>query len=531
MTTQELPSAQQVVARPALRPPAVLRDRRWVFGLTILALALRAPNLGRAYWVDEGITVGISSHHLTAIPGLLRQDGSPPLFYVLLHFWMELFGRSEVATHLLPLAISLLAIPLAYWAGRELFERRAGLAAAALVATNPFMAWYSTETRMYPLVVALSIAGVTFAWRAVRDRRLRDAGAAVLTYTLLLYTHDWGIYLSAVTAGVLLGLALFRGDRRLAVGVAASSGITLLLWLPWLPFFIDQARNTAAPWAISPAIGDFFADPSSALGGTLGFLIAPLLAAGVLWARQGRPLPYGSLARLLCAIGVLCALAGFLGAQLEPSWTERYLAVIVGPLLLAAAGALASSRRGATVIVAVCVLLAGWSATGAVLPNPNAKYAKSNVAALAKAVAPMLKPGDIVVLTQTEQLAVLAHYLPRGLIYVTPTGPAADPFVVDWRNLVARLQAAEPCQAVAPTVDSALPGTQVLEVDPARQVGSSGSVWSKAVKAQVTKVDAFLASDPSLTPEVAYGPALSPRPFSPVKAILYSKLAGAGACR
>ena len=31
--------------------------------------------------------------------------------------------------------------------------------------------------------------------------------------------------------------------------------------------------------------------------------------------------------------------------------------------------------------------------------------------------------------TQTEQVAVLEHYLPPGLHYVTPTGPVADPTV------------------------------------------------------------------------------------------------------
>ena len=33
-----------------------------VTALTVLALVLRVPNLGRAYWVDEGIAVGIASH-------------------------------------------------------------------------------------------------------------------------------------------------------------------------------------------------------------------------------------------------------------------------------------------------------------------------------------------------------------------------------------------------------------------------------------------------------------------------------------
>ena len=49
--------------------------------------------------MDEAITVGISSHHLSAIPGIMRQDGSPPLFYLLLHFWMAMVGNGEAATH------------------------------------------------------------------------------------------------------------------------------------------------------------------------------------------------------------------------------------------------------------------------------------------------------------------------------------------------------------------------------------------------------------------------------------------------
>jgi hypothetical protein len=529
MTTQDVPSTQLVGGRPALRRP-VLSDRWVVAALTLLALGLRAPNLGRAYWVDEGISIGIASHPLKQIPGLLRQDGSPPLFYVLLHYWMAAFGRSEVATHFLPLVISLLGVPLAYWAGRELFDRRAGIAAAALVATNPFMGWYSTETRMYPLVVCLSIAGITFAWRAVRDRTIRDAAAAVVIFAALIYTHDWGIYLTGVTACVLFGLAIVRGDRNLAKGVAAAAGAVVLLWLPWLPSFLDQARNTAAPWAIRPNIGDFFADPASALGGTLGFLIAPLLGLGVLWSRRGRPLKYESLASLVFAIGLLCALAGFLGAQIEPSWTVRYLAVIVGPLLLAAAGALATTRRGVGVVAAACVLLVGWSAIGTLLPNPNARYAKSNVAALARQVGPLLRPGDVVVLTQTEQSAVVAHYLPPGLHYVTPTGPVSDPYVVDWRNLIDRLDTTDPCQAVAPTINAVPVGTQILEIDPARHLGASGTDWSRAVNAQVVNVDKVLAADGGLSAEGTFAPAMKPRPFSPVRAILYRKVVGPAAC-
>ncbi len=529
LTTQAIDAPQIVRASPWRRFP-VLRDRLVVAALVAVALALRVPNLGRAYWVDEGISVGIASHPLSQLPRLLREDGSPPVFYVILHFWIRLFGTSPEATHLLPLIVSLACVPLAYWSATQLFDRRAGIAAAALFATNPFLGWYSTETRMYPLVVALTIVGITFAWRAVRERSWTDGIWGVAAFTLLLYTHDWGIYLTAVTALVLFGLALSRGDRRMAVGVALMTSAVAALWLPWLPSFIAQAKNTAAPWAIRPNIGDFFADPSSALGGTMGIIVAPALAVGVFWTRKQRPIGVGRVAGLLVAVGVLTTLAGFLGAQIEPSWTVRYLAVIVAPFLLAAAGALTPMRRGRLVVLGVCILLGTWGAVGSLLPNPNAKYAKSNVAAVAGAVSAHLRPGDVVIVTQTEQVPVLAHYLPPGLRYITPSGPVTDPLVVDWRNIVNRLQDSRPCSAVAPSLDALAVGTGVLVVDPGRTLGASGTSWSIAVNNQVRAVDEMVIDDPSLMAVGFYDQAMKPRPFSPVNAVLYRKASSAAAC-
>ena len=131
------PTALEPMTEVAIRPPVSVlagepriplrrpeaRWRRWrvpvwpegavVGALVVLAAALRLPNLGRAYWVDEGISVGVASHHLTQIPGLLRHDGSPPFFYVILHFWLRAFGGSQISTHILSLLISLVVVVVA----------------------------------------------------------------------------------------------------------------------------------------------------------------------------------------------------------------------------------------------------------------------------------------------------------------------------------------------------------------------------------------------------------------------------------
>src|SRR6266516_7213024 len=117
-------------ALPRLRLEDVPRGAvtRTVIGLallTALSAYLRTRSFNAAFWIDEGLSFGISSHHFSSIPHVLRQDGSPPLYYMALHVWMRLFGTSEATTHTLSLIFALLTIPVGYWAGRSLFSERA----------------------------------------------------------------------------------------------------------------------------------------------------------------------------------------------------------------------------------------------------------------------------------------------------------------------------------------------------------------------------------------------------------------------
>src|SRR3712207_7245174 len=74
--------------------------------LILLSLIVRTRALDAPFWIDEALSVGISSQPLSELPALLRQDGSPPLYYALLHGWIAVAGSSEVATHALSLVFA-----------------------------------------------------------------------------------------------------------------------------------------------------------------------------------------------------------------------------------------------------------------------------------------------------------------------------------------------------------------------------------------------------------------------------------------
>src|SRR5215218_7327596 len=456
-------------------------SRALVATLTLITagtLAFRTGIMGSGYWVDEAITVGIASHDLADIPRLLRQDGSPPLFYLLLHGWMALAGTSEAATRAPALGFALLAVPVSWWAGCALFGRRAGIVAAAGAAGCPFLTYYAQETRMYSLVAVLSVlACASFVLAFVHGRRghLWALGAWTV---LLLYTHNWALFLAA-GMGV-AWLWLWRQGRVDGRGGALVGAGVALAYAPWAPSLAFQAANTAAPWAARPTPLQLLSVP----GILFGYLTAPalaLVAYGVL-RRRGA----GEEVRLLALIAVVAASVGFLASQLEPAWSPRYLAVVFGPLLLALAAVLSRGTRWTWAALAGVVVV--WLASG---PAP----AKSNAREVAVAVAPALRAGDLVACTVPEQVPVVSRYLPSGVQFLTPLGSVGDPGVTDWRDGLARLRAGTAERVLAPLVQPLAPGRRILLVAPAWQERPSHAPWARAVRIRTRDWRARLRAD------------------------------------
>jgi hypothetical protein len=180
--------------------------------------------------------------------------------------------------------------------------------------------------------------------------------------------------------------------------------------------------------------------------------------------------------------------------------------------------------------VAAVVILVAWSVVGSLLPDSNATYAKSNVGAIAAAARPFLARGDLVVVAQSEQVAVLHHYLPPGLRYVTPTGPVADPSVVDWRDLVHRLQVSSVCSVVEPEIAALPAGAYILLVNPYKHLGASGTTWARTVNAQVAAVNDLFANDRGVIDLRVFEQSISPKPYSAVVGSLFMRSAAPSTC-
>ena len=497
-----------------------LRIGAGVIVLLALSVLLRDTAIHARYWIDEGISVGIAHHRLTSIPGLLHQDGSPPLYYLLLGVWIRIFGDGEARTHALSLGLALLTVPVGFAAARALFSERAAWIVGVIAALNPFLNYYAQETRMYSLVVLLSMAFVaTFALVFIHRRRGWLIGFAA-SGAALVYAHNWGLFLVAGTAIALVPLLRARAVewRDAAIGYGAIA----VLYAPWIPTLISQARHTGAPWSNSPSIGDLPGTLASLAGGP-GPAVALLLVggSGIVAYLQRRPDPRtdpeAAVARAL-AIALLSALVlAFISSQISPAWTVRYFAAFVGPAILLAGAMLA---RAGTIGLVTAALLAGlW-----LHPPTKAVNNKSDVHHISVLVRDHVKPGDLVVSTHPEQVPVLHFYFPPGLRWASGMGWVSDPRVMDWRDALDRYRTSWPRPTATRFIATLRPGQQLVLVVPIVRTARWGAPWTKLVKSRSKRWEYVLDHAPRLRREIVIPHFGKRHPSKGVRVILYRRV-------
>ena len=291
------------LARPAWAGAALL-------GLLALSALLRTRALGASLWIDEGISAGIASHPAGEIPGLLRQDGSPPAYYLLLHAWTELAGTSEAALRAPSLVFALLTVPAALWAGWSLFGRKAGWICAAAAAVLPFLTEYAQEARMYALVASSPSSRRRPSCTPSRSGRGGTSPVRARACPPPLHA-----LLGALPGARGIAGARWRSSARRRLGSARPGarrrarvrlrGAGFAFWVPTLAFQLD---HTGAPWSSPP--------PAAALLAVAGLALA---AAAARLPARGRDADGAGRCSALALLAAVRLAAGWASAALEPA--------------------------------------------------------------------------------------------------------------------------------------------------------------------------------------------------------------------
>lgn len=393
-------------------------------------------------WLDEALTVNIAHLPLHEIPSYLKRDGSPPLYYYLLHFWISWFGTSDVAVRSLSGVFGVITLPLVWLAGKRLGGKTLAWAALLLLTTSPFAVRYDTETRMYSLVALLTVLGFLALDRSLSRPRAGNLIAVGVVTGLLLYTHYWALYLVGT---IVLWLAWQGWWGRPAWRTGARKSLVAVLigcltFVPWLPIFWFQTRHTGTPWATTASFASMVSSVTAFAGGgtnsgkALALMIFALAGLGVFGLATGRhhidlDLRTRPLARpvAVVVVGTLgAALAG--GLLAKSTFDARYASVVFVPLILLVAVGVTTflDRR---IRLAVLALAVAVGLAGAV---PDVTTNRTQAGEVARAIATYGHPGDIVAYCPDQLGPAVNRLLPTGRYMQTTFPRGTGPAFVNW---------------------------------------------------------------------------------------------------
>lgn len=279
------------------------KKRLILFSFLVVGTILRFTNLaGKPLWLDEIIT-GLFTFgqgyqiipretvfSIQEIPSfftyqsqtcsviaeaLAKQSTHPPLFFCLMHQWLNitqsfniLDGSLASQLRSLPAILGILSILLLYHLNRKAFSENAGLVAAGIMAVSPFAVYLSQEARQYTLLLIL----ITIALFGL-IQLLKQAKNPIFYWliwgianSLGCYTHYF--FFLAFTAQIIILFVFFlwESPRRLLVLLSVTLGI-ILSYLPWLPTVITHFSSAKTDWL--PSV-DLFSPLYQLL---LGFLV------------------------------------------------------------------------------------------------------------------------------------------------------------------------------------------------------------------------------------------------------------------
>lgn len=234
-------------------PGKILRhlDSHWskvvIFVIAISAIVALALGLGRSVWFDEGYSIMVAQRPVSELVALTKVDAHPPLYYLYLKSWGGLFGWSELSLRLSSIIPGALSLGIMAAIIRRLFDSKVALATIPFLVIAPFLARYDYEIRMYSLVMFIGVLGTYVFLRAVETHAKKWWLAYAVIVALGMYT----LYMSVVIwLGHVIWLAyqdvkkkrnFFKRKELLYYG------LSLLLFIPWIPVVIGQLNNSALP--------------------------------------------------------------------------------------------------------------------------------------------------------------------------------------------------------------------------------------------------------------------------------------------
>jgi len=200
-------------------------------------------------WSDEIYTKSMLSGSLPDFYTRFKNDLHPPLYYLGLKLFTDLFGFSATSLRLFSVLGVLATLLLGYFAGQRVFGKQGALYFCLMLISLPMLAAYSHQARMYTWA-AFSVTGVfIYSNLFLKTGKNRDLVLLFVFTLVAVYIHYYSMVAAFVANMFVFQYLVWTRNKKWLPHLFSALAATIL-FLPWLFMFIVQVKKVQhAFWA------------------------------------------------------------------------------------------------------------------------------------------------------------------------------------------------------------------------------------------------------------------------------------------
>jgi hypothetical protein len=170
------------------------KKNKYLFLVAIGGFLLRLYQIDfQSIWYDEAFSIFHSNKDLAHI--LTLNDNTPPLFWILLHFWIKITGLNEISVRILPVIFGTCSVIALYLVAKEILSDDVALFSSLLLSVSPLHIYYSQELRAYSLFCLLCLISMLYFIKLFKNASPKNYLIYILTTLALLYCHMFAVFI------------------------------------------------------------------------------------------------------------------------------------------------------------------------------------------------------------------------------------------------------------------------------------------------------------------------------------------------
>jgi len=209
--------------------------------ILILGIVLRFYDLGtESFWLDEVATTIEAQQSLQEILTSGRLD-QPPAYYVPMHYWVQVFGISEVSLRSFSALAGVGSIILVFLVGQMLFGKEIGLLSAFFMAISDYQILFSQEARNYSFFEFATLLSFLFFIIYLRSNKKFHFTLYIISSIFMVYTNAYGICI--IAAQNLYFILQIKKNKNFLGSWVISQTLILIAIIPYFSPLIFSSNG------------------------------------------------------------------------------------------------------------------------------------------------------------------------------------------------------------------------------------------------------------------------------------------------